>query len=192
MSDQLIQRWLHDGDKQAAQAVYQAHHERVFRLAYALLGSVGDAQDVMKDTMVYALTRVHQYDPQRASFPTWLHMITVSHCRDRKRRTNPHKVSVGEGIGSYAEMIHPAFDVERGSNMRENFLELWQALARLDPKLREAIVLRYWSGHTYHEIAQILRCPLSTAQSRVRMAYEQLRSLLASVGVNALWGGDLR
>jgi RNA polymerase sigma-70 factor (ECF subfamily) len=75
---------------------------------------------------------------------------------------------------------------------RESQWELWQALDRLSPKLREAVVLRYWGGHTYQEMAQILSCPLSTAQSRVRLAYEQLRRLLAPAAVPALGGENLR
>jgi DNA-directed RNA polymerase specialized sigma24 family protein len=45
----------------------------------------------------------------------------------------------------------------------------------LSPQLREAILLRYWAGHTYQEMADILGCPLRTAQSRVRLAYQRLR-----------------
>ena len=40
-------------------------------------------------------------------------------------------------------------------------------------------MLRYWAGHTYREMADILGCPLPTAQSRVRLAYKQLRKILA-------------
>jgi RNA polymerase sigma-70 factor (ECF subfamily) len=50
---------------------------------------------------------------------------------------------------------------------------------QLKPQLREAIILRYWSGQTYREMAEILGCPLPTAQSRVRLAYNHLRNLLS-------------
>ena len=76
MSDQLIQRWQKNGDEQAAEGLYRAHCERVYRLAYALLGDGDDAEEVMQDSLVYALTRINLYDPQRASFTTWLHTIT--------------------------------------------------------------------------------------------------------------------
>jgi RNA polymerase sigma-70 factor (ECF subfamily) len=58
--------------------------------------------------------------------------------------------------------------------------QVWQALGQINPQLREAIVLRYWADHTYTELAHILRCPLPTAQSRVRLGYEQMTKLLAS------------
>lgn len=192
MSDQLIQRWLNDSDERAAEALYQAHHARVFRLAYALLGDAGDAEEVMQDTMVYALTRTKLYDPQRASFTTWLHTITVSRCRDRKRRKRLPKTPLDDWTGSHGGMIDLASGPEGRAIAQESERELWQALNQLSPKLREAIVLRYWCGHTYQEMAQILRCPLSTAQSRVRVAYEQLRKLLAPAGVPALGRENLR
>jgi DNA-directed RNA polymerase specialized sigma24 family protein len=49
----------------------------------------------------------------------------------------------------------------------------------LSQPLREAILLRYWADHTYQEMADILDCPLRTAQSRVRLAFDKLRDRLA-------------
>ena len=57
MSEHLIQRWLQHGDEEAAEALYQAYHTRVYRLAYALLGNADEAEEVMQDVMVYALNR---------------------------------------------------------------------------------------------------------------------------------------
>lgn len=192
MSNQQIQRWLNNGDERAAGELYHAYHERVYRLAYALLGDTADAEEVMQDTMVYALTRIRLYDPQRASFTTWLHTITVSRCRDRKRRKHLPKVPLGDRMGSQSDLANSGSGPEAMTIVRESQNEVWQALEQLSPKLREAIVLRYWSGYTYQEMAQILRCPLPTAQSRVRLAYEQLRKALAPAGVPALRGESLR
>jgi RNA polymerase sigma-70 factor (ECF subfamily) len=192
MTEQLILRWLNDGDERAAQALYLTHHEQVYRLAYALLGVLDDAEEVMQNTMVHALTRTNHYDPQRVSFRTWLHAITVSRCRDQMRRKNPGKVSLERATKSRAHTTGPSFGLESRAINHENHQGLWQALDQLNPNLREAIVLRYWCGHTYQEIAKITRCPLSTAQSRVRAAYEQLRKVLAPAGIPASGGENLR
>ena len=53
------------------------------------------------------------------------------------------------------------------------------ALKKLSPKLREAIVLRYFEDLTYREIGEVLDCPTKTAASRVRLAHETLHDLLA-------------
>ena len=192
MSEQLIQRWLDERDERAAEALYQAHHKQVYRLAFALLGNAADAEEVMQDTMVYALTRIKQYDPQRSAFTTWLQTIAVSRCRDRARRKRPSKLALSAGVEGHQALVNSTSGPERMTIARESHQELLQALDQLSPKLREAIVLRYWSGHTYQEMAHILHCPLPTAQSRVRVAYEQLRKLLAPAGVPALGGEHLR
>jgi RNA polymerase sigma-70 factor (ECF subfamily) len=192
MSNQLIQRWLEKGDEQAAEALYRTFRERVYRLAFALLGNGNDAEEVMQDTLVYALTRMDLYDPQRASFATWLNTIAVSRCRDRQRRKRLPKVSLGTWTGGDGDIRDNDSGPEAKAISREDQHELWNALDQLSPKLREAIILRYWSGHTYQEMAEILHCPLPTAQSRVRLAYEQLRKILSPSGVPALGGENLR
>jgi RNA polymerase sigma-70 factor (ECF subfamily) len=191
MSEHLIQRWL-NGDASAAEALYQAHRAQIYRLAYALLGNADDAEEVMQDVLVYALTHIERYDPGRAAFTTWLHTITVSRCRDRQRRRRLPSVSLGGWMGGGGDVTASAAGPEGMAIARENRHDLWRALDQLSPKLREAVILRYWNGHTYQEMAQILGCPLPTAQSRVRLAYERLRELLAPAGVPALGGENLR
>jgi RNA polymerase sigma-70 factor (ECF subfamily) len=161
MSEDLIQVWLKDGDEKSAEALYEAHRSRVYRLAYALLGSADEAELVMQETMVYALGNIQLYDPQRASFDTWLHTLTVSRTRDR-----------GRGLYVRSQADNQASQASQS--------QVWKVLDQINPQLREALVLRYWGGHTYPEIAQILRCPLPTAQSRVRLGYEQVTKLLGS------------
>ena len=85
--DNLIQRWR-TGDLRAAEEIYNLHRERVYRLSYGLLGDPEDAEEAAQDALTYALMKIENYDPRRSQFTTWLHMITVSRCRDihRKRR----------------------------------------------------------------------------------------------------------
>ena len=68
--------------------------------------------------------------------------------------------------------------MEQVTIQKEKQVSVWSAIQDLNPILREAITLRYWGGHTYQEIAQITGCPLRTAQSRVRLAYQRLERTL--------------
>ena len=131
----------------------------------------------MQDTMVYALTNVAHFDSQRASFTAWLHTITVSQCRD-------YVLHRGMPQGQLNEQSTKPQDVSQ--------TVIWRAIDDLSSNLREAIVLRYWCRLTYQEMAQILRCPSPTAQSRVRLAYDQLYRLLDPVEEAAPGGENLR
>lgn len=174
----LIQRWQ-EGDERAAEMIYNQSYDSAYSLAYGLLGNPADAEEAAQDALTYALTRIHRYNPQRASFSTWLHTITVSRCRERQRRRQLPSFSLARWLQRGGDAPDPASPPERCALQSETSDEVWAAVQTLKPKLREAVLLRYWAGHTYQDMADILGCPLRTAQTRVRSAYQQLRAVLA-------------
>jgi RNA polymerase sigma-70 factor (ECF subfamily) len=183
--DVLVQRWQ-AGDEKAAEALYNRYRERTFHLALGLLGDPADAEETAQEALTYALLNIKRYDPRRAGFATWLHTITVSRCRDRQRRrrliTLPFDTLPVRG----SDLADPSPGPEHRAMQSEKRSQVWEAVQDLSPALREAIVLRYWAGHTFQEIAVILGCPLRTAQSRVRLAFQKLQGVLAQEQLNGL------
>jgi RNA polymerase sigma-70 factor (ECF subfamily) len=175
----LIERWQ-GGDDRAAETLYYHHREQTFRLAFGLLGDRADAEEAAQDALNYALTKIHRFDSNRASFSTWLHTITVSRCRDkqRQRRRFLGQFSLTAWLQGGGNAPDPNPTQEQQVLKSERYSEVLEAVQNLSPMLREAIMLRYWAGHTYREMAEILNCPLPTAQSRVRLAYQRLRNSL--------------
>jgi RNA polymerase sigma factor (sigma-70 family) len=179
----LVKRWM-EGDERAAEALYQHHRDRVFGLAYGLLGDVSEAEEVAQDALTYALLNIRRFDANRASFVTWLNIITVSRCRDRYRRRRFRGVALPDWMSRGKDIPDPGPGPESHLVETEERSQVWRAVRNLSPQLREAILLRYWAGHTYREISEILDCPLRTAQSRVRSAFRELRKVLAPVQNN--------
>jgi RNA polymerase sigma-70 factor (ECF subfamily) len=176
-TDALIERWR-AGDERAAEALYNCHWDRTFWLAYGLLGDPDDAEEVAQDALHYALVNIARYDPQRASFSTWLHTITVSRSRNRRRRKHLHLSPLTILLKKGGTVPDPSPSQEHQMIRAETRGEVWKAIQTLSPPLREAILLRYWAEHTYREMAAIMRCPVSTAQSRVRLAFQRLQVTL--------------
>jgi RNA polymerase sigma-70 factor (ECF subfamily) len=173
----LIERWQ-AGDERAAQALYDHFWDRTFRLAYGLLGDPDDAEEVAQDALYYALANIARFDPNRAAFSTWLHTITVSRCRNRHRRKRLSWSSLTTWLMHGGDVPDLTPSQEQRVVRAEAQSEVWEAVQSLSPRLREAVLLRYWAGHTYREMADILGCPVPTAQSRVRLAYQSLRTAL--------------
>lgn len=179
----LIGRCL-AGDQAAFAALYDLVSSGVYRLAYSLLLHQQDSEDVMQEVMVYAFRSLDKYDPARGAFRTWLYTITVSRCRNARRRKwlptvrLSHLLSLGQDP--------PAPDGEAPEavlNWHTTRDALERALTALSPRLREAVALRYGQGLTYREMADVLGCPQKTAESRVRLAHEALRSALTAEDV---------
>lgn len=175
----MIERWC-DGDEYAAERLYNHYRDSTFRLAYGVLGNIEDAEEAAQDALTYALVNIRHYNVKRASFATWLHTITVSRCRDRQRRKRLPLIALAEWLGFGHEVAASTPGPEQHAIQAETHSDVWRAVQTLSPTLREAVVLRYWADHTYKEIAEILDCPVPTAQSRVRLAYKHLRQSLAS------------
>jgi RNA polymerase sigma-70 factor (ECF subfamily) len=174
----LIERWR-AGDERAAEALYDHFWDRTYWLCYGLLGDTADAEEVAQDALCYGLVNIARYDPNRSAFSTWLHTIAVSRCRNKRRRYRPQLVSLAAWLGVGRDLPDPTENQESHLVRTEMRDEVWEAVQDLSARLREAIFLRYWAGHTYREMAKIMGCPVSTAQSRVRLAYQQLRTTLA-------------
>ena len=158
--DALIERWR-SGDERAAEAIYTQSRGPIFGLAYAL-------------------SRIDRYDPQRARCTTWLHTITVSRCRNKRRRQFLPSVPLFAWLEGGNDEADPAPALEMRIMQQDAQDEVWAAICALSQPLREAILLRHWADHSYQEMAQILGCPLRTAQSRVRLAHQQLKTRLAA------------
>ena len=173
----FIQRWR-DGDERAAEAIYNQCCSQTLRLCYLLLDNTADAEEVTQDALTYALLNIAKYDPQRATFNTWLYRITVSRCRNKHRRRWLPTFSLADWLQAGGDKADPQPDPERQALQQSSQDEVWAAVQMLSQPLREAVVLRYWLDYSFKEIGQVLGCPPRTAQSRVRLAYERLSKSL--------------
>ncbi len=138
---------------------------------------------MVQDTFAYAMKNLRRYNPDKAGFRTWLFVIATSRARNKRRRRWLPTISLRQLLQFDLEPMMPDSSnrppegrVEEGSQRQT----LRAALAQLSPKLREAAVLRYFDGLTYREMGQILDVSHKTAESRVRLAHEALRDILAA------------
>ncbi len=176
-TDQLIRRGL-GGDETAFVALYNLHSGMVYRLAYSLLQHPQDAEEVLQDSFEYAFRRLSLFDARKSAFKTWLYRITVSRCRNKRRRKWLPTFSINalEDQDLHDETT-PTPD-ER-LHLTERQQAVWKALAKLSPKLREVAILRYFAGMQYGEIGTVLDIPAKTAESRMRLAHKALRVTLS-------------
>jgi RNA polymerase sigma-70 factor (ECF subfamily) len=176
--EQLIARCL-AGEQIAYVALYNRYSGMVYRLAFSLLRHEQDAEEVLQDSFEYAFRRLGSYDPARAGFKTWLYRITISRCRNKRRRKWLPTLSISQ-LNDHDKQLSDQETVapEQYALLNDRQQAVWKALGRLSNKLREVAVLRYYNGLQYSEIAAILDIPTKTAESRMRLAHKALRDFL--------------
>jgi RNA polymerase sigma-70 factor (ECF subfamily) len=179
MTQDLIERVL-AGDETAAQELHNTHYPAVLRLAYMLLQNLEDAEDATQEAFVYAFQHLARYDPKRATFVAWLKVIVTSRCRDQQRRRRFQRLSLQELVGTRLEPEDETLDHQPASKLELVSVQqvVWNSLNRVPHKSRQALILRYYGGLSYSEMAQALGCSVSTAKSRVVYGHQALARLL--------------
>lgn len=175
-ADILLVKRAQKGDAQAFESLYNQHLKRVYNIAWRMMGSSSDAEDVAQEVMLKAWRALPAFKLDSA-ISTWLYRITINACSDELRRRKVKLVSVEEMHESGHELTSQGFEEQSiaGGSIS------W-AIGKLGEEYRAALVLRDIEGYSYEEIAEILRCPIGTVRSRINRAREQMRNMLYSNG----------
>ena len=169
---QLVARCL-AGDRAAERALYDAHVDRVYRLAFRLAGDADLAQDFTQETFIRAFDRLSQYRGD-ASLSTWLHTIATSVSLNGMRSVTRLRAR-STTIDDVPEL--PAKSQRTAPHdLRER---LHSAIDALSVKLRPVFVMHDVEGYTHDEISTTLGIPVGTSKARLFDARAKLRAALA-------------
>ncbi|MCE5314725.1 MAG: sigma-70 family RNA polymerase sigma factor [Armatimonadota bacterium] len=157
------------GDCSAFDSLVGMHQERVFALAYRILGNADDAADVQQDTFLRAWRFLHKFRGG-CLFSTWLYRITVNLCLSRKACKMPDAVPLDEDQTASANAARV--------DALATSLTVRRALAEVPANHRALIVLREIEGRPFEEIAAILGCSVGSARVRSCKARNLLREKL--------------
>ena len=165
----LIER-CRTGDREAFRSLYELYSDRVYSVALYFSGDEGSAKDITQDIFLKLFTEIKKFHGD-AMFQTWLYRIVVNACMDdhrkRKRFTTIEMASEVKIMGSEQSCEKEYLRAEISNSVRE-------AVARLKPKLRLPVLLRYIDGLSYAEIAAVLGCSAGTVASRLNRAHRTL------------------
>lgn len=181
----VVQRCL-DGDSGAWTELVKAHHRRVYGLCYRFTGSANDAEDLTQDVFVKVYGNLAAFDLTRGSFQTWITTLTRNLLVDHFRRTKQQRVtdSIDAGWEETDDLTIAMRLASGGPSQHDKAAQkeiakmVQEALTRISPELREAVILRDLQDMDYKEIAQVLRIPEGTVKSRISRGRAELARVL--------------
>jgi len=155
------------GDRDAFEQILRRYYDRMHRLAWRLTGSGSDAEDVAQDVCCALVEKLSGFKGE-AKFSTWLMGIVVNACRDHRRR--------GLTLGRLRERLSVLARLTPPPDGRDAYRRSWMAseLARLDPLLRDTVVLVVGEDLTHAEAARALGVAESTVSWRMHEARRHL------------------
>jgi len=174
------------GDSVAWTELVRAHHRRVYSLCYRFTGSPQDSEDLTQDVFLKIYGNLGSFDSSRGSFPVWIATLTRNLLVDHFRRSKQQRVtdSIDAGWddpedGRPADRLTDSRPTPHENAATQELQKMVQeALTRISPELREAVILRDLQDLDYKEIAQVLNIPEGTVKSRISRGRAELARLL--------------
>jgi RNA polymerase sigma-70 factor (ECF subfamily) len=172
----LVERLL-ARDEDGLRDAIDAHGAAVYGMARRILNDPVLAEEVAQDTFVALWRRPGAFDPERGALRVFLLGIARNKAIDLVRREEALK-RAKESLVAEAQIAQGNAVIELDAADRQQ--EVGSALAQLSDVQKEAIVLAYFGGRTYREVAAELGIPEGTAKTRMRDALLKLRELMGS------------
>lgn len=165
------------GDRAAFAAFHDRFADRLLSAVVRVVRDVHQAEEVVQEVFLEVWLQAARFDPARGSAQAWL--FTMAHRRaiDRVRSSQAaidrdHRVAV-RSIETHYDCVSEAVaatDERRTLN---------HSLLTLTEVQRQSIVLAFYLGHTYLEVAHLTGAPLPTVKTRIRDSLIRLRTTLA-------------
>jgi RNA polymerase sigma factor (sigma-70 family) len=154
----------------------ERHGRELMRYLVRATGDREDAADLFQETFVRAYRAYPRLDPSRDA-RVWLYAIATNLCRNRARAT-ARRAAVFAATPDGAGGSTPAETLAQQTRADATGpkLDLRRLVARLPDKQRRALLMRYFGGLEYAEIADALDCSEQSARANVSQAMKKLRA----------------
>ncbi|MEO7476870.1 MAG: RNA polymerase sigma factor [Gemmatimonadales bacterium] len=160
------------GDPRAERELYDAHVDRVYRLAYRMAGDPHRAQDYTQETFIRGFRRLADFRGE-STLSTWLCAIAVSVTLNglrSQRRAREREISLDDAPALGARTVEAEPDLKT---------RMARAIDALPPGYRTVFVMHDVEGYTHEEIATALGVQPGTSKAQLSRARTKLRTALA-------------
>lgn len=161
------------GDRKAFAELYDRTSSRVFGLVLRVLRDKGFAEETTQEVYLQVWRNAGRFDPEKGPVLSWLTMLAHARAVDRVRAERSH--SDREGVYNSLQLIPSFDDVTEEVERRLEHRYVVECLDNLTATQRESILLAYYDGRSYREVAAYLGVSLPTIKSRIRDGLARLR-----------------
>jgi RNA polymerase sigma-70 factor (ECF subfamily) len=178
LSDQDLIAEIHGGSQAAFEQLIRRHEHLVYRIAYSYAGNSDGALDISQNVFIKVHRKLSSFGG-RSSFRTWLARVAQNESLtwlERQKRHTGH-LDVTEVSGPLCQP-----DQEVALVRAERSQNLLAEVHRLNPRQRQAVLLRYFENMPLHEIGDVLECSEGQVKNILFRSLQKLRNHLSRQG----------
>lgn len=170
------------GNRAAFEVLYTRIGGPVFGLAHRMLRNAAQAEEVAQEALLQVWREAGRFDHHRGSAIGWV--MTIAHGRAVDRIRIEAATTSRQQRHAARELEVPFDSVAEDAELHMERDAVRRCLDSLSDLQREAIMLAYYGGATYREVADRLGVPLGTIKTRIRDGLIRLRACLTCAGVS--------
>jgi RNA polymerase sigma-70 factor (ECF subfamily) len=185
LSDEELVESVLQGNRRDFDVLIERWQKPLYNFVLRFMNSEEEARDVCQDAFVNAYRNLSKFKKQ-SKFSSWLFKIAINRCNTllRKRKRWRMFFDPMPDTAQYADAIAGENNAEQAIEKEQIFRRMRKAIAQLPPEQKTVLLLKEYEGLKFHEISEMLDCPLSTVKSRMYYALDGLRKALKLVEVN--------
>ena len=171
--DELVEiiKGCKNGDNDRFSALVDLYSKRLYGYFYRLSGNRALSDDLLSELFLKLVKKIGSYEG--GSFDGWIFRIASNIFTDHLRARQKQK----KLIENKALMLEST-PIELKSSDEDSIDKLAIQLGKLDDQTKELIVLRFYSGLSFKEIAQMKHEPIGTTLSKLHRGIAKLRELM--------------
>ena len=167
---------IRQGDRDAYSDIVKKYKGLIYNLVIKITGNLFEAEDITQDVFIQIYKNLNRYDETKRFFP-WMYTVALNVIRNKQSKKTPLILSSEQEALADGWLKH-SDTPEKTVAVAQQQMILARCILDLPIKQREAIVLRYYQGLAFEEIAEIQSCSVSAAKMRVYRCLEQLKHLM--------------
>jgi RNA polymerase sigma-70 factor, ECF subfamily len=190
LSDEDLLQQFRGGRREAFGVLVRRYEGELYGYLRRYLGDASLADDVFQNTSLQVFTKAAQYEPGRPVRP-WLYTIATNQAIDALRRQGRHNAvsldqdreeATGAELSQLVGLLETRGPGPLDQLQGEERRQLVRAgVERLPEFLKQVVILAYYQGLKYRDIADILGIPVGTVKSRLHAALVRLHEAWSSV-----------
>jgi RNA polymerase sigma-70 factor (ECF subfamily) len=173
--DELLPR-VARGDDVAYDQLYRQLSAPVFGLVQRVLRDPAQSEEVAQEVFLELWRSATRYTPDRGSVLSWA--MTIAHRKAVDRVRSAQASTQRDTRAARAESARPFDEVTEIVAGRLEREQVRRCLGSLTELQRESVMLAYYQGYTYREVAHLLDSPLGTVKTRLRDGLIRLRDCM--------------
>lgn len=183
MNDTELLNQIRAGRESAFKILVETHQKRVFNTVLAIIQNFEEAEDVAQEVFIEVYQSVHKFRGD-SKLSTWLYRIATTKALEeiRKKKAQKRFAFFTNLFSNTDTVLHESVDFEHPGVVLENkemSFYLFKAIGRLPINQKVAYTLCNIEGLSYHEIMEVMQLSLSSVESLLFRAKNNLRKSLA-------------